>query len=90
MAAAGVCFFLTWLLTIGFSIQASFLKTLKGMVDGFDAFKSCLACLEQIALLRNDADEDMSALAKLEMELSRGRVAKLQTGCKLRSSIIGG
>ena len=78
------------MLTIGFSIQASFLKTLKGMVDSLDACKSCLAYLEQIALLPNGTDVDMSALAKLEMELSRERVAKLDTGCKLQSLIIGG
>ncbi len=47
------------------------------MVDGFDAFKSCLACLEQIALLPNDSDEDMSALTRAELELSRWRKARL-------------
>ena len=47
------------------------------MVDSFDAFKSCLACLEQIALLPNDSNEDMSTKAKLNMELSCGRIARL-------------
>ena len=42
------------------------------MVDGFDAYKSCLACLEQIALLPNDSDDDMSELAIAEVELSGG------------------
>lgn len=60
------------------------------MVDSTDAHKSCLRCLEQIALLPSDTDEDMSALAKLEIEISRGRIAKVETGCKLRSLIIGG
>ena len=47
------------------------------MVDSLDACKSCLACLEQIALLPNDADGDMRAIAKLEMVLSCGRIARL-------------
>lgn len=47
------------------------------MVDGFDSFKSCLAYLEQIALLPNDSDEDMSALTRFEIELSCGRIARL-------------
>ena len=47
------------------------------MVDGFDAFKSCLACLEQIALSDNDSDEDMSALTRAELELSCGSIARL-------------
>lgn len=49
------------------------------MVDSTDAHKSCLRCLEQIALLPSDTDEDMSALAKLEIEISRGRIAKVET-----------
>ncbi|WP_027939774.1 hypothetical protein [Anaerobiospirillum succiniciproducens] len=58
-------------------MQASLLKRLKGMVDSFDAYKSCLAYLEQIALLPYGTDEDMTALTRAELELSRGRKARL-------------
>lgn len=47
------------------------------MVDSFDAYKSFLAYLEQIALLPNDSDEDMRAIESAELELSRGRMARL-------------